>query len=89
MTQVAKDLAISESCPADWLRAADIEGRTRPGVTREEFAELREPRKRNRLPKQENEVLHRAAAHPIPLRHRHVDHHQDELPQHHQLPLPA
>jgi transposase len=62
LKQVAKDFGISESCLANWLRAADVEDGIRPGVTREESAELRELRKRNRLLEQENEVLRRAAA---------------------------
>ena len=62
LKQVAKDFGISESCLANWLRAADVEDGTRPSVTREESAELRELRKRNRLLEQENEVLRKAAA---------------------------
>ncbi|NBH09088.1 IS3 family transposase [Amycolatopsis sp. SID8362] len=62
LKQVAKDFGISESCLANWLRAADVEDGARPGVTREESAELRELRKRNRLLEQENEVLRKAAA---------------------------
>ncbi|MEU4246935.1 IS3 family transposase [Amycolatopsis sp. NPDC026612] len=62
LKQVAKDFGISESCLANWLRAADVEDGTRAGVTRDESAELRELRKRNRLLEQENEVLRKAAA---------------------------
>ena len=62
LEQVAADFGISESCLANWLRAADVEDGKRPGVTGEESAELRELRKRNRLLEQENEVLRRAAA---------------------------
>ena len=60
--QVAADFGIWESCLANWLRAADVEDGKRAGLTREESAELRELRKRNRLLEQENEVLRRAAA---------------------------
>lgn len=62
LKRVAKDFGISESCLANWLRAADVEDGTRPGVPRDESAELRELRKRNRLLEQENEVLRKAAA---------------------------
>ena len=62
LKQIAADFGISESCLANWLRAADVEDGKRSGVTREESAELRELRKRNRLLEQENEVLRRAAA---------------------------
>lgn len=62
LKQIAKDFGISGSCLNNWLRAADVEEGRRAGVTREESAELRELRKRNRLLEQENEVLRRAAA---------------------------
>jgi transposase-like protein len=62
VAKVAKDFGISESCLHRWLKLADIEDGARPGVSREESAELRELRKRNRLLEQENEVLRRAAA---------------------------
>ena len=62
LKRIAADFGISESCLNNWLRAADVEDGKRPGVTREESAELRELRKRNRLLEQENEVLRRAAA---------------------------
>lgn len=60
--QVAKDFGISESCLRNWMRQADVEDGTRPGVTAAESAELRELKRRNRLLEQENEVLRRAAA---------------------------
>jgi transposase len=62
LKQVAKDFGISESCLANSLRAADVEDGTRPVVTRDESAELRNLSKRNRLLEQENEVLRKAAA---------------------------
>ena len=62
LAQIAKDFGISESCLHRWLKLADIEEGTRPGVTASESAELRELRKRNKLLEQENEVLRRAAA---------------------------
>lgn len=63
--QLAKDFGITESCLRRWLKAADVEDGTRPGVTAEEseeLRELRELRKRTRLLEQENEILRRAAA---------------------------
>lgn len=60
--QIATDFGISETCLQNWLRQADIEDGSRPGVTSSESAELRELRKRNRLLEQENEVLRCAAA---------------------------
>lgn len=59
---VAKDFGISESCLHRWLHLDEVEAGTRAGVNREESAELRELKKRNRLLEQENEVLRRAAA---------------------------
>lgn len=62
LKQIAADFGISESCLANWIKAADVEDGRRPGVTAEQNAELREARKRIRLLEQENEVLRRAAA---------------------------
>ena len=62
MSQIAKDFGVLDSCLHRWLKLADIEEGTRPGVTAAESAELRELRRRNKLLEQENEVLRRAAA---------------------------
>ena len=62
LTQIAKDFGISEACLHRWLKIADVEDGVRPGVTRDEAAEIRELRKRNRVLEQENEILRRAAA---------------------------
>ena len=59
---VARDFGVSESCLQRWLAKADVEDGLRPGVTKEESAELRELRKRNRQLEQENEILRRATA---------------------------
>jgi transposase len=60
-----RSLGTSESPEAtlhNWLKKADIEDGTRPGVTAAEAAELRDAKKRIRLLEQENEILRRAAA---------------------------
>ena len=62
LTQIAKDFGISEACLHRWLKLADIEDGLRPGVTKDEAAEIRELRRRNRVLEQENEILRRAAA---------------------------
>ena len=62
LEQIAKDFGISETCLKNWLRKADIEDGTRPGLTRDESDELREARKRIRLLEQEAEVMRRAVA---------------------------
>ena len=59
---IAADFGIHAMTLSGWLKKADIEDGTRPGVTSVESAELREARKRIRLLEQENEVLRRAAA---------------------------
>ena len=62
IAQVAKDFGVSESCLQRWLTLDDIEAGKRPGPSRDESAELRELRKRNRLLEQEAEVMRRAVA---------------------------
>ena len=62
LKQIAADFGISESCLTGWMKKADVEDGTKPGLTTEQSAENRELRKRLRLLEQENEVLRRAAA---------------------------
>lgn len=62
LTQIAKDFGVSEASLHNWLKRADVEDGKRAGMTREESAELREVKKRNKLLEQENEVLRKAAA---------------------------
>ena len=62
LSQVAKDFGISDQTLINWLRQADVEEGRRPGQTKDDAAEVRELRRRNRLLEQENEVLRRAAA---------------------------
>jgi transposase-like protein len=60
--QVAKDFGVHPMTLWKWMRRADIDDGSRPGVAGQESAELREARRRIRLLEQENEVLRRAAA---------------------------
>jgi transposase len=46
----------------NWLKRADIEEGTRPGVTLAESVEVKALKKRNRQLEQEVEILRRAAA---------------------------
>ena len=62
LAQIAKDFGIHEMTLSKWMRQADVEDGEKPGVTRADSAENREPKKRIRLLEQENEVLRRAAA---------------------------
>ncbi|GAB3973580.1 transposase [Plantactinospora veratri] len=60
--QIAKDFGVHPMTLFKWLRQADIDEGVKPGVSGGESAELRDARKRIKLPEQENEVLRRAAA---------------------------
>jgi transposase len=60
--QVAKDFGVHPMTLFKWLRQADTDEGVKPGVTRNDSAELREARKRIKLLEQENEVLRRATA---------------------------
>ncbi|GIL37619.1 transposase-like protein IS3/IS911 [Phycicoccus sp. DTK01] len=62
LKQVAKDFGISESCLTNRMTQADRDAGIKAGADREELAELRELKRRNRLLEQEVEVLRRAAA---------------------------
>jgi transposase len=69
ISQVACDFGISESCLQRWLKIADREdglvspaSGDRGGGAKDESAELRELRRRNKLLEQENEILRRATA---------------------------
>jgi transposase len=60
--QIAKDFGIHPMTLFKWLRQADTDEGVKPGVSRNDSAELREARKRIKLLEQENEVLRRATA---------------------------
>ena len=50
LAQVAKDFGVSDATLSNWLRQADVDEGRKPGVTKDEAAEIRELRRRNRLP---------------------------------------
>ena len=56
------NFGIAEATLTNWMKAADVEEGTRPGVTEDAAEELRQLRRRTKLLEQENEVLRRAAA---------------------------
>jgi transposase-like protein len=60
--QVATDFGVHPMTLWKWMRRADIDDGSRPGVPSQESAELREARRRIKLLEQENEVLRRTAA---------------------------
>lgn len=62
LKRIAEDFGIAEASLTNWLKQSDIEDGRKPGQTKDEAAEVRELRRRNRLLEQENEVLRRAAA---------------------------
>jgi transposase len=69
ISQVARDFGISASCLQRWLKIADRDDRLAPpaagdrgGGSKDESAEVRDLRRRNKLLEQENEVLRRATA---------------------------
>ena len=69
IAQVARSFGVYESCLAPWLKIADREDGLAPpasgdrcGGSKDESAEVRELRRRNKLLEQENEILRRATA---------------------------
>lgn len=62
LEQIAADFGVHPVTLSKWMRQADVDDGSRPGVATGDSAELRELRRRNRLLEQENEVLRRAAA---------------------------
>jgi len=63
VSEIARDLGISDSCLRNWVRQADLdEGRRDDGLTTAEREELVSLRRELRVAKMENEILKRAAA---------------------------
>ena len=62
VTQLARDLGVSEQTLHNWLKQADIDEGRREGLTTEERAELARLRRACRVLEMENEILKRAAA---------------------------
>jgi transposase-like protein len=62
ISELAKDLGISESCLRNWVQQADIDEGRREGLTSAERDELTKLRKENRVLKMERDILSRAAA---------------------------
>lgn len=60
--QIPSDFGNSHAIFSNWLRHADIADGNRPGVTREQFEELREANRRIRMLEKGNAVLRRAVA---------------------------
>ncbi len=62
ISQLARDLGVSESCLRNWMVKADIEQGRREGPSTDAQAELVELRRKLRVSEMENEILRRAAA---------------------------
>ena len=60
--EVAQSLGISESCLRNWMHQAEVDAGDKPGLTRDERAELADLRRDKRRLEMENEILKRAAA---------------------------
>jgi transposase len=61
VSQIAKDLDVSEQTLYVWRRQADVNAGRREGLATEEREELRALRKENRNLKMEKEILKKAA----------------------------
>ena len=62
MEALAKDLGISSTTLANWVKQARIDAGERPGVATEDREEVVRLRRENRRLEMENEILKRAAA---------------------------
>lgn len=62
VAQIAKDLGISESGLRRWMSQAEVEEGSRPGLTKDERAELVRLRRETRTQAMEIEILKRASA---------------------------
>lgn len=60
--QVSKDYDLTETAVREWVRQADIDDGTRPGLTSAERDELAQLRRENRRLREDVEILKRATA---------------------------
>ena len=62
VSQLAKDLGVSEQTLRKWRAQAQVDRGEREGLTSEQLSELRRLRRENRTLQMEREVLKKAAA---------------------------
>lgn len=62
ITEIAKDLGISESCLRRWVSQADVDDGHKGGLATDEREELVRLRRQNRVQAMEIEILKRASA---------------------------
>lgn len=62
MSEIARDLDLTESSVRRWVSQAEIDAGQRDGLTSDERAELSRLRKENRVLREERDILRRATA---------------------------
>jgi transposase len=62
ITRVARQLGIGSESLRNWVRQAQVDGGTRPGVTTDEAQRIKELERENRELRRANEILKSAAS---------------------------
>ncbi|WNI18139.1 transposase [Actinacidiphila sp. ITFR-21] len=62
MGQIAKDFDLTETAVRDWVKQAEVDAGERDGLTSGERGELAAPRRENRRPREDVDILKRATA---------------------------
>jgi transposase len=62
ITEICRDLDLTETAVRRWVAQADIDDGKRPGLTTDEREELARLRKENRVLREERDILKRATA---------------------------